>query len=90
MAVRRPQQFVAGTLVLSLTGVLALVATESLSPVTLVVAVVVAALVATEATAPGYVRPQWRRRLRIGLLFALLAFAVVVGERAIALWPTSL
>jgi hypothetical protein len=89
MAVRRPQQFLAGSLVLSLVGVCALVLTDSLSLATVVVCVVVATLVATEATAPGYVRPPWRRRLRLALLVALLAFGVVVGERAIALWPTS-
>lgn len=90
MSVRRPQQFVAVFLVLSLAGVVALTVAGSLLPETVVITIVVAALVAGEAIAPTYVRPRWRRRLRFVLLAALVVFAAVVGRRAVELWPSSL
>lgn len=90
MSVRRPRQFVTLVVVLALVGLVGLVALARLTVTTGVVLVVVATLVAAEATAPTYVRPLWRRRLRLALLAALMAFTVAVGQRALALWPQGL
>lgn len=89
MTVRRPQQFVSLYLVLSLLGIAGLAVAGSLSIVTVVVGVVIAGLVAAEATAPVHVRPQWRRRLRVVMWAAVVVFALVVGQRALTLWPSS-
>lgn len=89
MSVRRPQQFVAGLVMLSLVGVLALTVADSLLPETVVLVGVVAALIAGEATAPTHVSPPWRRRLWLVLLAGLAAFVAVVGHRALELLPST-
>lgn len=75
-AQRRTLRLLVGWLLVSLAG---LAAVGALTVSHWVVVSVLGALVVVQWTAPLSVVPPWRRRLRVPLVVALLAFLAAVG-----------
>lgn len=45
-------------------------------------------LIVTELTAPFAITPNWRRRLRLLILFGLVGFGIVVVRRILEILPS--
>jgi hypothetical protein len=86
----RQRRFVHVQTVLLLAIALGLALIDALSYETFLVASLVGFLLVTGLTGPTALTPQWRRRLRLLLLPALLAFGYVVLRHALAVLPPDL
>ncbi|WP_178917297.1 hypothetical protein [Natronomonas gomsonensis] len=75
-AQRRTLRLLVGWLLVSVAG---LAAVDAFTVSHWVVVSVLGALVVVQWTAPLSVLPAWRRRLRLPLVFAFLAFLAAVG-----------
>ena len=85
MTIRRRVQYVQIVTLWLLGSVLLLVVLDSLRVDVLVVVALIGILLAAEATAPVYITPRWRKKLKTVISLGILLFAILAAYRLVTI-----